>query len=69
MAKGKKKSEKAALNALKRRIVEIVARDCPDCEVVFVGQQSRAALAARTLGYRLRDRATGRFRTNIQWIK
>jgi hypothetical protein len=69
MARGKKKTEKAALNALKRRIMEIVARDCPGCEVVFVGQQSRAALVGRTLGYRLRDRATGRYRTNIEWIK
>ena len=69
MARRKQKAEKAALKALKQAIAERVAHEYPGCEAVFIGQQSRAALQARTLGFRVRDCTTGRFRSNIIWIK
>ncbi len=52
---------------LKQRVGQAVASAFPGCTAVFVGQQSRAALVGRTLGFRVRDGA-GKDRSNIVWI-
>ncbi len=64
----RQKDRKAAIRILKQRIAVAVAHTFPGCEAVFVGQQSRAALKGRTLGYRIRDKQTGKYRSNIVWI-
>jgi hypothetical protein len=68
----KRKSQKArdVRRALKAKVAAAVAEACPGCTADFCGGVERSRMATRgpTLGFRVRDARTGKYRSNIIWI-
>jgi len=72
MSRKNKRKEKQRSNRadIRRKVNAAVAEAFPGCAAAFCGgvERSRMATRGRTLGFRVRDTRTGKFRSNIIWV-